>query len=277
MKISTKKTLAIVRSSHPIPCLAVSLFAGMFSLGAGLTFERSLVIYFAVLLQQISVGLSNDWIDFKRDKAAGRIDKPTVSGLVKLSELKFWSLTALVLALIVAGFLGGRSFALMVLMLAVGWGYNLGLKLNWASAIPYAIGFGSIPIFVGASAPIAFEAKTWVIAAAALLGISAHFANVLPDMIDDKLTGVKALPHILGQRASSVIIACTAFIATLLVVTQSNNLAPAVSVIGVILTILLVGTASLLSLRSKPPRIVFPLLIAASFVNVLLLMLGAGN
>jgi 4-hydroxybenzoate polyprenyltransferase len=149
------------------------------------------------------------------------------------------------------------------------------MKLNWSSAIPYAIGFGTIPIFVGLSAPVPFWVEAWVVVVAALLGVSAHFANVLPDILEDKLTGVQALPHILGQRASAAVIAVTALVATVLVVTQSNHLAPLVAVIGLVLTILLVGIASLLSLRPKPPRVVFPLLILASLVNVVLLMLGA--
>jgi hypothetical protein len=37
---------------------------------------------------------------------------------------------------------------------------------------------------------------------------------------------------------------------------------------------LLTGSASFLSLRSVPPRIVFPLLIAAALINVILLVLG---
>ena len=165
----------------------------------------------------------------------------------------------------------------MIVMLLAGWCYNLGMKLNWSSAIPYAVGFGCIPIFVGLAAADHFWVETWVVLVAALLGVSAHFANVLPDMFDDKLTGVNALPHMLGQRASAIIIALTALVATLLVVTQSTNLNPLVASMGLVLIVLVVGLASVLSLRSKPPRVVFPLLILASLVNVVLLMLGAGR
>lgn len=270
-----KKALALINSSHPIPCIAVALFAGMFGLGSGLPAEQNVLVFFAVLHQQISVGLSNDWLDYKRDLAAGRLDKPTVNGLVKASELRAGSIIAAALAVIVSVALGGGAALVMVLMLAVGWAYNLGMKLNWTSAIPYAVGFGTIPVFVGLSAPEPFWAEAWVVVVAALLGVSAHFANVLPDILEDKLTGVKALPHIVGQRASAVIISGTALVATLLVVSQSKNLNPVVGMVGLVLTVVLVGLASALSLRPQPPRIVFPLLILASLVNVVLLMLGA--
>jgi hypothetical protein len=66
-----------------------------------------------------------------------------------------------------------------------------------------------------------------------------------------------------------------ALAANFLVVTQSANLSMVAAIIGVVLTTSFAGVASLLSLRPKPPRIVFPLLILASFVNVILLVLGA--
>lgn len=268
------KGLALIRASHPIPCLAVSSFAVLFSLGSGIPLERSLVIFFAVLLQQISVGLSNDWIDNKIDKAANRKDKPSVNGLVKVSELRAGSLIALVLALFVSFWVGVGASLIMLLMLSAGWAYNLGMKSNWSSVLPYAVGFGAIPVFAGLAAPMPFWTPTWVIAVAALLGVSAHFANVLPDIVEDKLTGVNALPHILGPRISSIVIAATALLATFLVVSQSKSLQPIMALVGLFTVALLVGFASALSLKEKPPRIVFPLLMLTSFVNVVLLVLG---
>jgi 4-hydroxybenzoate polyprenyltransferase len=111
--------------------------------------------------------------------------------------------------------------------------------------------------------------------AAALLGVSAHFANVLPDMQADKLTGVRALPHLMGQRLSAIVISLSALLATVLVVTQSRNLPAETAAVGLGATVLLVVVASLLSLRKQPPRIAFFLLVLASLVNVILLMLGA--
>lgn len=249
----------------------------MFSLGSGSPLDRSAAIFLAMLLQQISVGLSNDWLDHRRDLAAGRTDKPTVRGLVTGAELRFWSIAAAVLAEITALALGFGPALLMVLMLAVGWAYNLGLKSNWMSAIPYALGFATVPIFVGLAAPEPFWVEGWVVLVSALLGVSAHFANVLPDMADDKLTGVNALPHMLGQRISAIVIAGTAMVATLLVVTQSKSLQPQVGLAGLVVTMTLVGFASGLALKEKPPRVIFPLLIMASLVNVVLLVLGSGR
>src|SRR5690606_8621839 len=48
-------------------------------------------------------------------------------------------------------------------------------------------------------------AAGWAWIAGAALGVAVHFTNVLPDLDDDRATGVRGLPHRLGARASAVI------------------------------------------------------------------------
>ncbi len=267
--------LALIKCTHPLPCLAVSSFAAVISFSHSNSIGTSLVIFIAVLLQQISVGLSNDWLDYKRDRAAARTDKPAVSGLVGVSQLRVGSLIAAGLAETLAIFFGLGSAIAMLLMLIFGWSYNLGMKNNWSSPIPYALGFGALPIFTGLADPQPYWVPIWIIIVAGLLGVSAHFANALPDQVADKLTGVNALPHILGQRVSSVVIGVVAMVATVITVTQSPSLPTEIAIAGLVVMVLLIGSASLLSLRASPPRIVFIILIAAALVNVILLVLGA--
>jgi 4-hydroxybenzoate polyprenyltransferase len=272
----TKKALALINSSHPIPCLAVASFAALFATASGNSWDTSLLIFLVVLLQQISVGQSNDWLDYKRDVMAGRKDKPAVIGTVKVSELRTGAIAAAVLAQATSFIFGPTAALVMFAMLVAGWAYNLGMKLNWTSFIPYAVGFGLIPIFVGQASAGTFWAEAWIVLAASLLGVSAHFANVLPDIEADRLTGVKSLPHILGQKPSAIAIAITALSATVIVVTQSASLDYVWATIGLASNVVIVGLASLLSLRKNPPRSAFLLLILASLVNVVLLMLGSG-
>jgi len=277
MNRSLARVLVIAKACHPIPCLAVSSFAGMFAYGSGLPLDRCFWIFLAVLFHQFSVGFSNDWLDFEKDVAAKRVDKPTVTGLLSVSLLRALAIASALTAITLTFGLGPGATWLMIFMLIVGWGYNLGMKSNWTSFIPYAVGFGAVPVFVGVAATEPFFAPVWTILVAALLGVSAHFANVSPDRIADKLTGVNALPHILGQRVSALVIASSALLATVIVVTQSANLASGLAITGLVLVIPLVILASLLSLKAKPPRLVFPLLMLAALVNVLLLMFGAGR
>jgi hypothetical protein len=70
------------------------------------------------------------------------------------------------------------------------------------------------------------------------------------------------------------VIAISAASASLLVVTQSLEIDSFVAALGFAFTLALALAASVLALRSKPPRIIFHLLLVACLVNVILLMLG---
>jgi 4-hydroxybenzoate polyprenyltransferase len=269
-----RRAFALLKSTHPIPSFAVATFASLFGIGCGLPTQQVLLVGLSVLAQQFSVGLSNDWLDHERDKSVSRKDKPVASGEVSITLVRNSSYIAALVALAIASSFGIEAGLMMIVMLVVGWSYNLGLKSNGFSIVPYAIGFGILPIFV----TLAFDPPQlpmwWVVLGAALLGVSGHFANTLPDLLADRETGVRALPHILGQRGSAIIISASATVASALVVTQSSNLNPVVAIVGFTLTLALAIAASTLAIRANPPRVIFHLLLGASLVNVLLIMLG---
>ena len=269
-----QKALALFRSTHPLPSLSVTSIAVLFGIGVGLPLEKLSLVGLAVLAQQFSVGLSNDWLDAGRDKAVNRLDKPVAQGMVSLASVRTASIASAVIALTLAFALGTAAFLWMLLMLAIGWVYNLGLKANGFSVVPYILGFGILPAFVTLSGQDPALPPVWVMIVAGLFGVAAHFANTLPDLLADKQTGVRALPHILGQKASALVIAVTASSASLVLVTQSSKLDPIVSIAGLGFTVALSLLASVLALRPNPPKLVFHLLLAASLVNVVMLMLG---
>ena len=268
------RAIGLLKSTHPIPSFAVTSFTVLLAIGYGIPIEKLIPVGLGILFQQFSVGLSNDWLDYERDKIVGRNDKPTVRFEVSAKLVRNASLVSAVIALVFAMSLGWEVLLTMVAMLVVGWSYNLGLKSNALSALPYAVGFGIVPVFVTLSLSTPQLPLWWVMLAAGLLGVAAHFANALPDLMDDRETGVRALPHMLGHRISALAISGAAALASLLVVTQSASLNPTLAWLGFCLTMSLVIAASVLALRPKPPRVIFHLLIAAAFVNVALLVLG---
>lgn len=266
--------LAIIRSTHPGPSLAVTALCVLFCFGLGVELLQSALVGLAILFQQFSVGLSNDWLDSERDRAVNRKDKPAALGAISAKVVRNASLVAAVLALLAASMISLLALALMVSMLAVGWAYNLGLKASWLSALPYAVGFGLLPIFVSLAAPPVEFPEIWFITVAALLGVSAHFANALPDLFDDKATGVRALPHLLGQRLSAAIIAITGITASVITLGEATNVQPVMSAFGFVLAVTAVLASSVLAMMTRPPRMIFPLMILASLVNVALVVLG---
>ncbi len=190
-------------SCHPIPTLGVTaLSAGLAAL-AGLGFGRGLLFTGAVFVGQLSIGWSNDWIDAARDRAVARSDKPVAAGSVPPRTVSLAAAVALVVAVGLSLALGVVAGLVTLILVASGWAYNAGLKSTWASGVPYATGFGSLP----AGAVLAASARWpawWAMAAGALLGLAAHAANVLPDLRADKATGVAGLWHRSGARTTAV-------------------------------------------------------------------------
>jgi 4-hydroxybenzoate polyprenyltransferase len=94
--------------------------------------------------------------------------------------------------------------------------YNAGLKSRPLSVVPYAISFGLLPAVVTLGPPLHRWPHPWVMAAGALIGVGGHFTQVLSDIPADRLQGVRALPHLLGQRASAIAAALLLLAATAL-------------------------------------------------------------
>lgn len=195
--------VGLVAASHPVPTAVVTALAVVLAVGAGAPAATVVLVGCAVLAGQLSVGLSNDWLDAARDRAVARRDKPLVSGAVSPEQVRAAAIGAAAACAVASWATGAVPGTLHVVAVASAWAYNLGLKRTAVSWLPYAVSFGLLPAFLvlaaGGTPPLA------LVAAGALLGVGAHLVNVLPDLDDDAATGVRGLPHRLGRRASSVL------------------------------------------------------------------------
>ncbi|HVE97812.1 MAG TPA: UbiA family prenyltransferase [Mycobacteriales bacterium] len=187
----------LVRASHPEPTAAVTVLMTALAIAAGRGWGSGWV-GLAVLAGQLSAGWSNDWIDRDRDRAAGRTDKPVVSGALAASTLGRWAAGALVACVPLSFASGPRAAAAHLTGVGAAWAYNLRLKSTALSVLPYAVAFGLLPSFVTLGLPGGGTAPWWATTAGALLGSGAHFANTVPDLAVDAQTGVRGLPHRLG-------------------------------------------------------------------------------
>jgi 4-hydroxybenzoate polyprenyltransferase len=203
--------LGLLRACHPEPTAAVTLVATLLALATGRGPGGVLAVAAAVLASQLAVGWSNDALDAGRDALVGRSDKPIVAGAVSRRTVAVAALAAAVLTPPLALLSGVAAAAVATFGLVSALLYNWPLKFTWASVLPYAMSFAALPAFVvlGVTRP-----AWWLIAAGALLGAGAHFANVLPDLDDDARTGVRGLPHRIGARASAAAAAGLLFAAT---------------------------------------------------------------
>ena len=117
-----------------------------------------------------------------------------------------WAAGIAVVAVVPLSLLSGwRATLAHVAAVALAWAYDLGLKSTAYSVVPYTIAFGLLPVFVVLGLPGAPLPPWWAPLAGALLGAGAHFANTLPDLAADLATGVRGLPHRVGERASRIL------------------------------------------------------------------------
>jgi heme o synthase len=212
------RALALLRSAHPEPGGAVTLAMTLLAVGAGHRGWAILGVAAAVGATQLAVGWVNDWLDAERDRVAGRVDKPVARGAVARRTV---GLAGLISALLipVLGLPFGAA-ATLCITVAGGFGllYDWPLKSTVLSPLPYLVAFGLLPAFVVVTLPGHPAPPVWLVAAGALLGGGAHFANVLPDLADDAATGVRGLPHRLGAAGSQVAAAVLLLGATLTLV-----------------------------------------------------------
>ncbi|WP_234330936.1 UbiA family prenyltransferase [Streptomyces sp. NRRL F-4474] len=195
----------LAAACHPLPAAAVTLFAAVLAVAAGHSPAGAALVAGAVAAGQLSVGWCNDRADLRRDLATGRRDKPLVAGRVSAAAVARAAGTALLLCVPLSLAAGPLAGAVHLACVAAAWGYNLRLKRTVLSWAPYALAFGLLPAFVTLGLPGAPWPPPWLMAAAALLGAGAHFANVLPDIDDDLATGVVGLPQRLGAGRSAAL------------------------------------------------------------------------
>jgi len=194
---------AYVLASHAPPTAVVTGVITLLAAGFGWRGWPLAGIFAAVLTGQLSVGWSNDAFDARLDQRSARTEKPTVAR--GISPRALWIAAGIALSVscalswLVAGFLGGSWH---VFALGMAWLYNTVLSRTWWSWLPYALAFGSVPAFL--TYGLDGQAPSIVLTAVcAIVGVSAHIANALPDLEMDQRAGVKGFVTSLGQTRAT--------------------------------------------------------------------------
>ncbi len=195
---------SLVLACHPLPTAAMTIVLTAAAALSGRSGPECLLVAATVLTGQLTVGWINDVVDADRDRRVGRRDKPVAMGWVDPGTVTF--ATACVFLLVVPLSVANGTVAGIAHIAAVlsAWSYNFWFKRTVLSWLPYAVSFGLLPAFLsygglgggyhGGPPTIAMTVL------AALLGIGIHFANTLPDLVEDNETGVRHLPLRIALR-----------------------------------------------------------------------------
>jgi 4-hydroxybenzoate polyprenyltransferase len=208
-----RRARALVAASHPGPSLAITALTALLAAQAAPHGTGPALTAPAMLALQFSIGWSNDAFDADRDAAARRKDKPIAAGAIGPGPVWTAAALSLLAALGMTLAIGVMTGIITAVMAAAGWAYNGRLKSTLASGLMYLAGFGLIPAYATSTLPDHPWPRWQVTVAAALIGLGAHFANVLPDLAADRATGVRGLPQRVaassgerGARACAIVL-----------------------------------------------------------------------
>jgi 4-hydroxybenzoate polyprenyltransferase len=263
---------ALARSTHPGPGLAVTAVTVLLGVAVGLEWWRIVLLGLALAFDQASVGLSNDALDADRDREVGRTDKPVARGDIGIGAVYVAAVTAAVLSLALTVPLGPLALAAHAIALGSAWLYNVVAKGTPLSVLPYLASFGLLPAIASLARPTPVWPAWWAMAAGALLGVAAHFANVLPDLDDDRRTGIRGLPHRVGLRPS-LVVTWTALVLAAGAVAYGSGLT-VVALAGLAASLVLGVVGVVVAWRRGAGRWLFRLVITAALLDVVLLVLA---
>ena len=224
----------------------------------------ALVIAFGVFLGQLLVGFTNDLNDYADDLKHKRMAKPLVSGQITTSKLRtaIKIVAPFTFLINILGPLGHKGGLVYLFGVGMGVSYNFFFKSTPLSPIPYALAFSalvsSVVLATDRTPPL------WYISAAALIGVAAHFANVLKDLDQDLESKIKGLPQQIGKRGSRLVTSLLLIAATFILHTANSNL-----------PLLIIGLVFALITSVAPNKIIFKSLMITAVVDVIMFISAA--
>ena len=261
----SKLIIGLAKASHFGPTMTVTITS--FLLATNLWWEGpAYIIAFGVFLGQLLVGFTNDLKDFQDDQKHNRRNKPLVSGGITEKQLRraIKIIAPLAVAVNIFGPLGIKGGLIYLFGVGMGISYNLYFKSTLLSPLPYAIAFAALVACIVVATDR--NPPLWLMSAAALLGVAAHFANVLKDIDQDLTSGIKGLPQKLGKTNSRIIVSILLITTTLLLNhTQPNT------------PLLVIGLIASVITSFAPNKLMFTCLMITAVIDVALLINAAGS
>lgn len=267
--------IALALACHLPPTVAVTAVSAALAVTIGRGPGGTVAVAVAVLAGQLTIGWTNDYLDRGRDIAVGRRDKPLTRGDITPVTVRVAAIVAAVAVVPLSLLSGVVAAVLHLVAVASGLTYDRWLKSTVVSVLPFVVSFGLLPAFVVAGLSGHPAPPAWLVAAGALLGAAAHFANVLPDLDDDARTGVRGLPHRLGATPSRIVTVVLLTAACLTLGFAPPGPVRPGQVIGVVVA-LVVGVSGLVIGRRPGSRAAFYAVLVAAAIDVALL-LAAGH
>jgi 4-hydroxybenzoate polyprenyltransferase len=252
--------MRLLRTSHLGPTLLVTLVGFLLAHSSGSVWS-ALGIALTIFTGQLCIGWTNDLVDLESDRSQARRNKPLAKGTISVRTVQIATSVALTACILLSllGPFGLRGGSLHLLAVGCGIAYNFYFKQSFLSPLPYIIAFGAFPSAIALSKN--HPVPIWLMTLGALFGIAAHFANVVKDMAQDRLAGLRGLPQRLDSRVSLLVAGAALLIVSVILASHSHLWIPVpISVVAVLLLFI------------TPTKFSFPLVMALAFVDVVILV-----
>jgi 4-hydroxybenzoate polyprenyltransferase len=151
---------------------------------------------------QFAIGALNDMVDAPLD--AGRLPpKPIPSGAVPVSVARAVVIVTAALGVALAGGISAQMVVLALIVLGIGFGYDLFAKGTSLSWLPFAVGIPILPVYgwFGATGTLP-SFFVILLPMAVLAGAALAVANARVDIEGDRAAGTRSVATALGDERS---------------------------------------------------------------------------
>jgi 4-hydroxybenzoate polyprenyltransferase len=197
--------LGHVRLTHPFPSLLDGLVAAAAAYAAGGDPLTAVRLGVSIVLLQASVGALNDLVDAPSD-AGRKPGKPIPAGLVRPATARWISSLAGGTGVLLAVPSGWATVGLAVVLLGLGYGYDLWFKGTAWSWLPFALAIPLFPTYgwLGAAGSLP---PIWAVLlpTAMLAGAALAVANAMVDVERDHAAGVASVAIRLGRDRAALV------------------------------------------------------------------------
>jgi 4-hydroxybenzoate polyprenyltransferase len=193
---------AFIRLVHPFPSLLDGVVVAAVAAAAGASPARALGLGLSMTALQMSIGALNDIHDAP-DDAGHKPGKPIPAGLVSVPAAWTVVVAGAALGVAVGALADVRIGALAIVVLLIGYSYDLVAKGTPWSWLPFAVGIPLLPVYgwLGAAGalPSFFVA---LVPMAVLAGAALAIANARADLERDVATTTVSIATRLGVEGS---------------------------------------------------------------------------
>ncbi len=221
----------LLHASHPRQAVVLALAIGLAAFLDGRPARELLSAAAAVLVVQLALGLGNDIADQPHDYRGEVAGKPIAAGVLPAGNASYAVIVLVLLAIPLSLQNGTVAGLALLATLPIGWISNKRLHRTALSFAPWMATFALYPVFLsygGWAGGVHGGPPSWpVVAAAAAVGLCAHFLTTLPDLADDNKASARNLPLLIALRIGAP---------RLLLLTVALSLASAAGLVAALLT-----------------------------------------